>query len=66
MSEELNPQPLPPGNVRLDDFVEAVTRGVNRALEVRIGTVEAISFKRPPIIIGIILDPTELNQVRQE
>ncbi|HEY5139538.1 MAG TPA: hypothetical protein VIJ25_09535 [Methylococcales bacterium] len=66
MSEELNPQPLPPGKVNLDDFVEAVTKGVSRAIEVRISDVEATSFRRPPIIIGIFLDPAALNQVRQE
>jgi hypothetical protein len=39
MSEELKPQPLPPVKVSLDDFVEAVTKGVSRAIEVRIGDV---------------------------
>jgi hypothetical protein len=66
MAEELNPQPLPPGKVNLDDFVEAVTKGVSRAIEVRTSNVEATSFKRPPIIIGIILDPAALSQTQQE
>jgi hypothetical protein len=66
MSEELNPQPLPPVKVSLDDFVEAVTKGVSRAIEVRIGDVEANSSKNPPIMIGIFLDPAALNQVRQK
>ncbi len=66
MNEELNPQPLPPGDVKLDAFVEAVTRGVSRAIDVRTNDIEATSFKRPPIIIGIILDPATLAQARQE
>lgn len=66
MAEELNPQPLPPGKVSLDDFVEAVTRGVNRAIEVKTGGVVTTSLGRPPIIIGIILDPVALSQVQQE
>ena len=64
---ELNPQPLPPG-ISLDAFMEAVTRGVLRALEARrlpqgVGASEetAARIMRPPIIIGIILDPTPLE-----
>lgn len=65
---ELNPQPLPPG-ISLEDFMEAVTRGVMRALEARRlpqgaaarEETQAALLKRPPIIIGIIFDPAPLE-----
>jgi hypothetical protein len=57
MTNELNPQPLPP-KIDLADLTEAVTASVRRALEARAATpTTPASFRNPRIIIGLILEP---------
>lgn len=63
---DLNPQPLPPRAISLEEAVEAITRGVLRAMEARGGhpgggqahtaslTLNNLPFR---IIAGGILEP---------
>jgi|GEM_PF-7102023 len=63
MSNELNPQPLPPQSVDLGHLTETVTRAVQNALAGHRGT--PLIFN-PRIIVGIIAEPTFLNQLEQQ
>ena len=73
---ELNPQPLPPGKVSLEDAVEAIMRGVLRALDSRTeattsapgitnalaSTVRPVGFPNIRVIAGGIIDPAVRNE----
>jgi hypothetical protein len=58
MPKTLNPQPIPPGKIDLGTLTEAVTASVRNALEQRAATAATPEvFRRPRIIIGVIVEP---------
>lgn len=61
MSNELNPQPEPPGRIDLGHLTETVTAAIQRALAQHKG---AALIRNPRIIVGIIAEPhiPELQQ----
>jgi len=55
----LNPQPLPPGSIAFDTFVESTTQAVLRAVQAQsAGAGQSAPFRPPRIIIGIIAEPS--------
>lgn len=61
-----------PSRITLEDFVEAVTRGINRAVEAQTDDTggfalspRGLSIVNRPILIGIILQPQLPGTVEQ-
>jgi hypothetical protein len=62
MSNELNPQPLPPrsGTIDIGHLTEVVTGAIQRSLSQHQGKAVIVN---PRIIIGIIAEPQLLQQL---
>ena len=56
--DELNPQPLPPkSSISFEQFTEAVTSSVLRAIQSHVVATNDAPWRNPRIIIGIIAEP---------